>query len=181
MVVILFTNLSFSQNTKESKDEFEEVIWHVKAFRPDLKFLNIKAIDKNGNVYDVKAIQNSKQTSLLDVKAFVRGNRLPIKMLVDKRNYYPVKAIDEFGDLLDIKAVTEDGKYLPVKGVSQSGNIIHIKAIYDDKIFYDVFAISPKGKTNAVKGIKMNSAVAETTISGIVVYAHIKSIPQVAD
>ncbi|WP_298497654.1 hypothetical protein [uncultured Algibacter sp.] len=181
LIAILFVNLSFSQKRKAHKEEFEDVIWHVKAFRPDLKFLKIKAIDKKGNIYDVKAIQNSKQTSLLDVKAFVRGKKLPIKMLVDKRKYYPVKAIDELGNLLDIKAITEDGKHLPVKGVSQSGNIVHIRAIYENKIFYDVIAISPDGKTNAVKGIKMNSAIAETTISGIEVYAHIKSIPQVAD
>lgn len=178
LVIILIANLSFSQETKADKAEFEEIIWHVKAFRPQFKFLKIKAIDKNGTVYDIKAIQNSEQTSLLDVKAFVKGKRLPVKMLVGEGKYYPVKAIDESGDILDIKAITEEGQFLPVKGVSQSGNIVHIRAIYNNMIFYNVVAISPSGKTNAVKGIKMSSDKVETTVNGTEVFAHIKSIPQ---
>jgi len=177
--LLLCANVSFSQknNTKEVK--FKEVLWHVKAFKPEMKFLKIKAIDKRGNMYNVKAIQNSEQTSLLDVKAFVKGKRLPIKMLVGEEKYYSVKAIDEEGNILDIKAITDDGIVLPVKGVSKSGNIVHIRAIYEDMIFYNVVAISPDGTTNAVKGIKMNPGNVETTVSGIEVFAHIKSIPQV--
>jgi len=176
---ILFVNLSFSQKNKAIQGEFKEVIWHVKAFKPDVKFLEIKAIDKNGNIYDVKAIQNSKQTSLLDVKAFVKGKRLPVKMLIGIGKYYPVKAIDEEGNIFDIKAITEEGEFLPVKGVSQSGNIVHIRAIYKDLIFYNVIAISPDGATNAVKGIKMNSEDVETTVNGQEIFAHIKSISQI--
>jgi len=177
--LILCANIGFSQKNNAKKVNFKEVIWHVKAFKPEAKYLKIKAIDKKGKVYNVKAIQNSEQTSLLDVKAFVKGKRLPIKMLVGDEKYYPVKAIDEEGNILDIKAITEDGKFLPVKGVSKSGNIVHIRAIYQDMIFYNVIAISPDGTTNAVKGIKMNPDKVETTVNGIEVFAHIKSIPQV--
>ena len=177
--LMLCANVGFSQKNNAKKVKFKEVLWHVKAFKPEAKYLKIKAIDKKGNVYNVKAIQNSEQTSLLDVKAFVKGKRLPIKMLVGEEKYYSVKAIDEEGNILDIKAITEDGKFLPVKGVSKSGNIVHIRAIYQDMIFYNVVAISPDGTTNAVKGIKMNPDNVETTVNGIEVFAHIKSIPQV--
>lgn len=144
-----------------------------------MKYLKIKAIDKKGEMYDVKAIQNSEQTSLLDVKAFVKGKRLAVKMLVGDERYYPVKAIGEEENILDIKAITEDGIVLPVKGVSKSGNIVHIRAIYENMIFSNVVAISPDGTTNAVKGIKINPDNVETTIYRIEVFAHIKSIPQI--
>lgn len=179
LVIMLSANVGFSQKNNAKKAKFKEVLWHVKAFKPDLNLLKIKAIDKNGSMYKVKAIQNSEQTSLLDVKAFVKGKRLPIKMLVGEEKYYAVKAIDEEGNILDIKAITDDGKLLPLKGVSQSGNIIHIRVIYQDMIFYNVLAISPDGTTNDVKGIKMNPENVETTVNGIEVFAHIKSIPQV--
>lgn len=179
-IAVVGINLSFSQKADtDKKADFKEVVWHVKGFKPEVKFLKIKAIDKKGNIYDVKAIQNSEQTSLLDVKAFVKGKRLPVKMLVSDGKYYPVKAIDEDGHIFDIKAITDDGKFLPVKGVSQSGSIVHIRAIYEDIIFYNVIAISPDGTTNAVKGVKMNTEEVETTINGIEVFAHIKSIPQI--
>ncbi len=178
--VVLSSTLCFSQNENTTiKTDFKEVIWHVKGFKPEVKFLKIKAIDKSGKIYDVKAIQNSEQTSLLDVKAFVKGKRLPVKMLVGQGKYHPIKAIDEDGQILDIKAITDNEDFLPVKGVSQSGNIVHIRAIYEDLIFYNVIAISPDGKINAVKGIKMNTDEVETTVNGIEVFAHIKSIPQI--
>jgi hypothetical protein len=179
VVLILGTELSIGQNGEAKPEKFNEIIWHVKAFKPELQFLKIKAIDKKGNRYNVKAIQNSNQTSLLDVKAFVKGKRLPVKMLVGEEKYHPVKAIDEEGNILDIKAITEDGQILPVKGVSQSGNIVHIRAIYEDRGFFNVVAIDPDGKINAVKGIKMTSDKVETRVQGIQVFAHIKSIPMV--
>ncbi len=176
--VLFFTITSFAQERTAKKDEFKEVIWPIKAFKPDMKFLKIKAIGKNGKMYAVKAIQNSNQTSLLDVKAFIKGKRLPVKMLVGDGKYYPVKAIDDKGNIFDIKAITDDGQFLPVKGVSKSGNIVHVRAIYKDMIFYNVIAISPDGKTNAIKGIKMVSDDVETTINGTEIFAHIKAISQ---
>ena len=178
LVLLLSCNLSAQQRTVQEVEEFEEILWPLKAIRSTSGLIKIKAINENGRQFDVHAIQNSEQTSLLDVKAFVRGKRLPIKMLVSNDKFHPVKAIGENGKIYDIKAVTDDGLILPVKGVSQSGNIVHIRAIFEDMIFYNIIAISPEGNTNAVKGMKMSSNTVETTINGIPIFAHIKSIPQ---
>ena len=170
-------NITQDSNEMESK-VIDEVIWHIKAIHPDGKLINVKAIDKQGNIYDVKAIQNSDQSNILDIKAFVNGNRLPLKILVSEDKYMPVKAIDTDGTIIDIKALTTDGQVLDVKGVSQSGNIINIKAINKDGKFYGVKAISPKGWLNDVKGVKATNKVIETKINGVEVYAHVKGLTQ---
>ncbi len=160
-------------------DTITETIWNVKAYRPDAFLLNVKAIDKDGNIHDVKAIQNSDDTSILDVKAFVTGSRLPIKMIVKAGDrYYPVKAITESGTIVDIKAITDEGEILDVKGVSKSGNTVHIRAITKYGEFYNVIAVSPGGETNNVKGIKMMGREVEVIINGIKVFAHVKAIHQ---
>lgn len=157
----------------------QEIIWHVKAFRPEAKLLNVKAIDQHGNIHDVKAIQSSDDTSILDVKAFVNGKRLPVKILMNEgNNYLPVKAIDENGTLIDIKAITDKDQILDIKGVSKSGNIIHIRAISEEGVRYNIISISPEGQANNVTGIKMHQSEVETTIKGIDVFAHVKSIRQ---
>lgn len=177
MLVVITTIIS--GYCVHGQDEVKEIIWNVKAYKPNSGFLKIKAIDDKGKIYDVKGIQNSDQTSVLDVKAFVKGKRLPIKMIVTKGDkYYPVKAIAEDGSILNIKAITKDGKVLPVKGVSKSGNIIHIRAIFENEVFYNVLAISPNGTANVVKGIKMIEEEIEITIHGIDIFAHIKAITQ---
>jgi len=168
-------NQDSSMNVSDSKDV---IIWHIKAIHPEGECLDVKTIDKDGNIYDVKAIQNSDQTSIMDIKAFVNGKQLPIKILVSEDKYLPVKAIDTDGTIMDIMALTSDGQKLEVKGVSQSGNIIHIKAITKEGGFYGLEAISPKGWINDVKGIKMFKTDVEATINGVDVFAHIKSIPQ---
>jgi hypothetical protein len=160
------------------KDSAVETIWEVKARLPMGGVLDVKAIDSDGNTYDVKAVQNSDQISLVDIKAFVKGNSLPIKIPVSDDKYMPVKAIDTDGTIIDIKAFTADGQILDVKGVEQSGNIIHIKAINSKGEFYNIEAISPKGWINDVKGIKMLDSPVEMTINGVDIFAHVKSIPQ---
>lgn len=171
--------VTIKQNSTEVvQDTFKEIIWHVKAFHPDAKLLDVKAVDEAGNIYDVKAIQYSDQTSIMDVKAFVNGKKLPVKLLVSENKYLPMKVIKDDGTLMDIYALTSDGQKLDVKGVSQSGNIVHIKAITDDGMLYNIEAISPKGWINDVKGVKMTKENVEATINGVDVFAHIKSIPQ---
>lgn len=168
---------SVTDNDLNNNDS--EILWHVKAFRPEAKLLKVKAIDKEGNFHDVKAIQNSDDTSILDVKAFVNGKILPIKILMNEtNNYLPVKAIDDDGTIIDIKALTEDGRLLDVKGVSKSGNVVHIRAITKNGTRFNIIAISPKGIVNDVKGIKMQQTDLETTIKGVEVFAHVKSISQ---
>ena len=152
--------------------------WHIKAFHPQGKTLDIKAFDPEGKKYDVKAIQDSYQRSLMDIKAIDGNDLLPIKMIVSEDLYAPIKAISKDGTLFDVKALTADGKKLDVKGVERVGNIIHVKAINEDGDFYGIKAISPDGELNDVKGVKMNTEELETEINGQKVYAHVKAIPQ---
>ncbi len=167
-----------AETLKEAETvSFNEIIWHIKAIHPEGGFLDIKALDKDGNIYDVKAIQNSDQRSLIDIKAFVGGKRLPVKILVSDDKYKPIKAVGEDGTIYDIKALTSKGDKLDVKGVGRSGNIIHIKAINKDGTFYGVKAISPEGKLNDVKGIKVTKENVECKINGVEVHAHIKALP----
>ena len=175
VLLVLVAVFTFNQGHTQDKEEFEEIIWHIKAFNPQGKLLKLKAIDKLGNSFDVKAIQDSEQTGLLSIKAFVKGERLPVKMLSGDDLNYPVNAIGTDGTIYDIMAFTEDGKLCPVKGVSKSGNIIHISAIYENTTFYNVIAISPEGRMNGVKGIKLGEGEIESTVNGINVYAHVKS------
>jgi len=156
-----------------------DIYWDVKAYLPNAKLVKIKAIDKDGNMYNVKAIQNFYDTSILNVKALVNGEQLPIKLIVKEDDmYFPLKAIANDGTLLDIKAVTDEGVLLPVKGVGKSGNIVYIKAIGKDNAFFNVFAISPEGIVNDIKGVKMLDTKLETTINGVLVYAHVKALKQ---
>ena len=157
----------------------KDIIWHVKAFHPDGKLLDVKAITKDGGIHDVKAIQNSDQTSILDVKAFVNGKILPVKVLVSEDEYLPVKAIAADGTIIDIKAISESGKNLDLKAVRQSGSILHLNAIDENGEFFNIEALSPKGWINDVKGIKMLKTPVEVVVNGVEVYAHIKSVPQV--
>ncbi len=173
------TQININQEAPEIITEnSKQIIWHVKAFHPEGRLLDVKAIDKEGNIHDVKSIQDSEQTSIMDVKAFVDGKKLPVKMLVSDNEYLPVKAITDDGTIIDIKALTPEGDKLDVKGVLQSGNIIHIRAITEDGKTYNIEAISPKGWINDVKGIKMLKTPVELTLNGVDVYAHIKAIPQ---
>ncbi len=187
--VLLILGFSFgnaqildTDKTDPNKPETElrpQILWDVKAYLPEAKLIKIKAIDKDGNIFDVKAIQSYDDTSILDVKAIVNGEQLPIKLIVKKDDiYFPLKAITNDGLLLDIKAVTETRELLPVKGVGRSGNIVYIKAIGKDAAFYSVFAISPEGQVNDVKGVKMLKPTVETTIEGVSIFAHVKALRQ---
>ncbi len=156
-----------------------EIYWNVKAYSSTWGLLKVKAIDKDGNIHDVKAIQDSDDTSILNVKALVDGQRLPIKLIVKKNDkLYPVKAIAQDGSILDIKAITDDGEIIDVKGFSRSGNIVHIRAISPQPIMYSVIAVAPDGRVNHVKGIKMMEDEVETIINGVEVFAHVKALTQ---
>lgn len=122
-----------TETSKEETPKFEDIIWHINAIHPDGKSFAVKAIDKEGNQYDVSAIQNSEQHSFLDVKAIVGDKKLPVKMLVSKNHYTPVKAIDKGGVSYDIKAITDEGEILDIKGITQFGTIVSLKAINKKK------------------------------------------------
>jgi len=185
-LVIAGLNLGCNNNTSgtkvldhENDNVNKEIIWHVKAIHPEGRTIDVKALDKGGNIYDVKAIQDAGQRHLLDIKAFVSGRKLPVKILVSDDKYAPVKAIGEDGTIYDIKALTNSGDILDVKGINRSGNIIHIKAISKEGTYYGVKAISPDGQLNDVKGVKMSNEQEETIIHGVKVHAHIKGLIQI--
>ncbi|WP_242158401.1 DUF7486 family protein [Aestuariivivens sediminis] len=162
------------------KSDFETIIWNIKAITPDGKNLDIKAIDPKGNTFDVSAVQDSKQHSFLNIKVFVEGVELPVKIMqrAASDTYSPIKAIGPDGTIYDIKALTEDQKKLDVKGISRSGNIIHVKAINENGEHYAVKAFAPDGKLNAVKGIKIFDRPVEMKVQDHPVYAHLKAISQ---
>ena len=155
-----------------------ETLWHIKAIHPEGIFLDIKAVDAFGNTFDINASQDPNQKSCMDVKAYVSGKVLPVKLLVNDGKFAPVKAIAMDGTFYNLKAIALNGDRLPLKGVKRSGNIIHIKAVDKNGSHYAVKAISPTGQLNDVKGIKINKEDLEYNIYGFDVYAHIKALPQ---
>ncbi|WP_298535325.1 hypothetical protein [uncultured Algibacter sp.] len=160
------------------KSDFKRIIWNIKAVTADGKNLDVKAFDAEGNKFDVKATQDSKQHSFMNIKAFVEGAELPVKIMqnTDDDKYAPIKAIGADGTIYDIKAVTENDVKLDVKGTSRSGIIINVKAISENGEFYGVKAFSPDGKFNLVKGIKIFEREVEMKVQGNPVYAHLKAI-----
>ncbi len=189
LLLILTINYGYAQIELENRSKLikpetsitGDVIWHVKAFRPEAQFLKVKAIDKKGNVYDVKAIQSPDSPSnVLNIKAFVNEKQLPIKIVIPTNDdkYFPLVAINSKGKLLKVIAINEEGKYLEVKAISKSGNIIHISALTKDGKAFNIVAISPFGEVNSVMGIKMLDEAEETVINGVSVFAHVKAIKQ---
>lgn len=161
-----------------AKPDFKRIIWNIKAVTAEGKNLDVKAIDPEGKKFDVKATQDSKQHSFMNIKAFVDGTELPVKILDSEDEFAPVKAIARDGTIYDIKAIDEGEKLLDIKGISRSGNIIHVKAITETGDQYGVKAFAPDGKLNDVKGIKIFERKVELKISGNPVYAHLKAISQ---
>lgn len=177
-----YAQIEIEKRSKLIKPEVEipgDVFWHVKAFRPEAALVKIKAIDKNGKQYDIKGIQTSESTSVLNVKAIINENRFAVKVLPKGSDpYYPVKVILEDGSLMDVKAIIEDGSIMDVKGVSRSGNIINLMAVSADGETYNIISISPLGNVNVVKGLKMLDTPIEAEINGVKVFAHVKAIKQ---
>lgn len=171
-------NKSKKKKKKKGEDEFKRIIWNIKAVTNEGKNLDIKAFDADGNKFDLKATQDSKQHSFLNIKALVDGYELPVKILDSEDEYAPINAIGPDGKIYDIKAITENDVKLDVKGISRSGNIIHVKAINENGGFYGVKAFAPDGKLNDVKGIKIFDRKVETKLQGNLVYAHLKAITQ---
>jgi hypothetical protein len=167
-----------AKTKKEYKTDFKRIIWNIKAVTADGKNLDVKAFDAEGNTFDVKATQDSKQHSFMNIKAFVEGAELPVKIMQSSDEYAPISAIGKNGIIYEIKALTEDNVKLDIKGISLSGNIIHVKAINENGEFYGVKAFAPDGKLNQVKGIKIFERKVEMNVQGHPVYAHLKAINQ---
>ena len=177
ILFLTLTIFSLTQLHSQIKESENLIFWHIKAVRPEAQLLDIKAIDDNGAQYDVKAIQDSHDISLLSVKAIVKGQTIPIKMIVkDQEEYYPIKAIDYEGKILDVKAIDDNGSLLDVKGVSRMGNTIEVRAIDKDGRLLDVISISPANGINHIKGLKMFNDDVEAVIQGHKIFAHVKSL-----
>jgi hypothetical protein len=155
----------------------EDTFWHVVGIHPKGYTLDIKAVDSEGKLYDIKAIEQDENVHMLDVKALVGDLRQPVKVVVSDDRYAPVQAIDIKGNNLDLKALTPEGKLLDVKGVRRTGSIIHIKVLGIGGRFFAVKAIAPDGRMYDVKGIKMIPDRAEMLIGTVQIHAHVKAIP----
>lgn len=175
---LIVSSKSKKKSKKKNEQEFKRINWNIKAVTNAGKNLDVKAFDEDENKFDLKATQDSKQHSFLNIKALVDGYELPVKILDSEDEYAPINAIGPDGKIYDIKAVTEDGVKLDVKGISRSGNIIHVKAITESGDFYGVKAFAPDGKLNDVKGIKIFDRKVEAKLQGNLVYAHLKAITQ---
>ena len=185
-LTLMLLGIAFStraQNQRAMTDSVEntaqDVIWHVKALHPEGYTMDVKAIDEQHNQYDIKALENSDQRYIMDVKAFVGKETFPVKVMVSEEEYKPVVAIVGQGKTYSLVAIDRNGKYLKVKGVRKTGYIVHIKAVADNGEFYGVKAISKKGKLNDVKGIKMYDKRLEITMDGLEVHAHVVALPQI--
>lgn len=154
-------------------------IWHIKAVHPAGKLLDVKVVDQDGGIHDVKAVQQSGNHHILDIKAFVNGSVLPVKVLVSDDWLGPVKAIGEDGTIFDVKALANDDLKLDVKAVSRAGHVLDIKAVGDQHQFYGIKAISTDGHLYDVKGISLSEDGVEEQVNGVDVRAHVKALPQV--
>lgn len=185
-LTLMLLGIAFStraQNQRAMTDSIENIvqddIWHVKALHPEGYTMDVKAIDEQHNLYDIKALENSDQRYIMDVKAFVGKEIFPVKVMVSEEEYKPVVAIVGQGKTYDVVAIDKNGKYLKVKGVRKTGYIIHIKAVGENGVLYGVKSISKKGKLNDVKGIKMYDKRLEITMEGLEVHAHVVALPQI--
>jgi hypothetical protein len=154
-------------------------VWHIKALHPEGRLLDVKALDENGGVHDVKAIAQTGDRHILDIKAFVDGKVLPVKVLAGEDWFGPVKAVREDGSILDVKALTPNEERLDVKAVSRAGHILDIKAIGPSQQLFGIKAFSPAGQVYDVKGVKMFEDRVEMEIGGTEIRAHVKALPQV--
>ena len=174
-----FVMYKLSESSKKVRysTDFKKISWKLNVETPDGKTLVVKAIDKEGNQIDVKAVQDSEQHSFMDIKAFTKEYILPVKVMHTEDEHAPVCAVSSDG-LYQLKAISEDNVQYDIKGISRSGRIINIKAINENGEFLDVKAIAPNGKTNYVHGIKIFDKEVEMTSKGHPVYAHLKALHQ---
>ncbi|NNK82573.1 MAG: hypothetical protein HKO92_05580, partial [Flavobacteriaceae bacterium] len=160
---------------RKYKSDFEDISWKLNVETADGKNLVVKAVDPEGNFYDVQAVQDSEQHSFMNIKAFTEEYILPVKIMQSDDEYAPVCAISSKG-LYQLKAISEDNVQYDIKGVSRSGRIVNIKAINENGELLDVKAIAPDGKVNYVNGIKIFDKEVEMTSKGHPVYAHVKAL-----
>ena len=154
-------------------------LWFVRAVTPEGHLLAVQAFDRTGKRLISGPIKTVGDVHVMDVKAFVGGKRLPVKLLAADGPPFALKAIGDGGALYDIAAVGPKGEKLDVKGVGRAGNIIDIKAFGPAGAIYGVKALSPRGLLHDIKGIKLTNDRVEAQVNGVDVAAHVKALPQV--
>lgn len=158
-----------------------EVLWNVKGVGADGHTMDIKAIDAKGGIHPVKAFIHDGDASLLEVKAMVNGDLLPIKVIHGEAAPHAVKAIGTDGTVYDVKAFAADGRRLDVKAVERQGRVLAIKVLAPDGRRAGVKAISPRGAFRDVKGIKLKDDAVEGVVNGVRILAHIKGLAPADD
>jgi hypothetical protein len=150
-----------------------DVLGHVKAGQPESRLLDVTALGPDGQIYGINAIERNNNHPMMDVKAIMRDELAPIKMLLSNDERTPVKAIGPRGEIFEVKALTPDDKTLDVKGIRTDVSIIPLKAIGPDGMLYGVKAIFRDGHVHEVKGVKMYGARKAGTINGLDIEAHV--------
>lgn len=179
VVFMCFSATSAQQVTRQEKSDAREGgVWHVKALHPDGYILDVRAYDRMGNVYEVKAVNDSCQSYIMDINAYSDKEILPVKVLMGTDGHNPVSAIDDEGKNFQLRAVTPEGKFFPIRGSKSSVYTVDIKAVTPEGRLLNIRAVSPDGKLREVKGIKMYEKSLEMTLQGVEIHAHLVALPQ---
>ncbi len=157
-----------------------QLVWNVRAIDTDGNSLQVFALDKNDEEYDVRAVVKGGSYHMIDVKALVNRNEQPIKLFNQDGRIF-LAAVSERGELLQVKAKTASGEYLDILGIRGAGKIFDIKAAGPSGARFAVKAISDDGDVYDIKGIKVKEADDEGEIVGFVktnlFHAHVKALP----
>ena len=156
----------------------QEGEWQVKVLHPDGYILDVRAFDRMGNFYEIKAVKDSCQSYIMDIGAYLDDKILPVKVLLGAEEQKRVSAIDDQGQTYLLRAITPEGRLLPIIGISSSVYTIDVKAVTPEGRLLNLRAVSPEGKLREVKGIKMYEKSLETTLHGVEVQAHMVVLPQ---
>ena len=152
--------------------------WSIRAIGPKGEFVPVMAVSKTGDLYPIKGLKEPNNNHLLNVKADVKGEIQPVKVMITEDAFLPIAAINEGGEIMPLKAFINDTTSFDVKAYSQTGNVIHIKAVGPDNKPYGVKAIAPNGILFDVKGLIFLGQKFEGQENGVNYKAHVKAIPQ---
>ncbi len=152
--------------------------WSVRAIGPSGDFVPVIALDSKGGKHQVVALKEANNDHILNIKADVKGEMMPVKVTISEGTSIPVAAILPDGELAPLMAAANDTLMWPITAYSQMGNVIHIKAVGENEKAYGVKAISPNGILFDIKGLIFLGQKFEGNENGVNYKAHVKAIPQ---
>lgn len=160
----------------------KETSWQIKATGSNGSLLDIVALNKKGREYKVMAVAAGGSFVMLNVKAEVGRDLVPVK-LIRKPEGIRMVAVDYYGRQFPLKAKVAEGKYFDIEGGENCGKTIDVRALSDNGVDYLLNAISPEGDMYDIKGIKVKDNDKEGYLQGleglITFYAHVKALPPV--